>query len=259
MPYEAGGARSELLPGALHWQDMLAGPQVAAKDFQFEQVPFDHPLWILFSSGTTGLPKAIVHGHGGILLEHLKHLHFNYDVHAGEALFFFTTTGWMVWNFLLSSLVADVVPVLYDGNPAYPSADALWRVIEESGANLFGTSPTFIAHQQRAGTSPKDHFDLSKLESVTLAGSPVTAECMGWVYDNVKRDLWVASGSGGTDCCTGFLGGVSTLPVYAGEIQARALGLCRLCIQRGRQADDRSGRRTRVYRADAFHAGEILE
>jgi len=224
VPYLERGERSPLVPGTMFWDDLFDGPPVAAADFQFEQVPFDHPLWILFSSGTTGLPKAIVHGHGGILLEHLKHLHFNYDVHAREPLFFFTTTGWMVWNFLLSSLLADVVPVLYDGNPAYPQADALWRVIEESGANLFGTSPTFIAHQQRAAVVPREHFDLSRLESVTLAGSPVTAECMRWVYDNVKRDLWVASGSGGTDCCTGFLGGVSTLPVYAGEIQARALG-----------------------------------
>lgn len=224
VPYLSRSDRSVLVPNTVFWDDLFAAPPVAAADFQFEQLPFDHPLWILFSSGTTGLPKAIVHGHGGILLEHLKHLHFNYDVHAREPLFFFTTTGWMVWNFLLSSLVADVIPVLYDGNPAYPAADTLWRVIEESGANLFGTSPTFIAHQQKAGVSPKDKFDLSRLESVTLAGSPVTADCMRWVYQNVKRDLWVASGSGGTDCCTGFLCGVSTLPVYAGEIQARALG-----------------------------------
>jgi acetoacetyl-CoA synthetase len=224
VPYLSRDDRRALVPGTLFWHELFEAPPVPAGDFHFEQVAFDHPLWILFSSGTTGLPKAIVHGHGGILLEHLKHLHFNYDVHAREPLFFFTTTGWMVWNFLLSSLVADVVPVLYDGNPAYPGADALWRVIEESGANLFGTSPTYIAHQQKAQVVPKDRFDLSRLESVTLAGSPVTAECMRWVYENVKRDLWVASGSGGTDCCTGFLCGVSTLPVYAGEIQARALG-----------------------------------
>lgn len=224
IPYLNRDDRTVLAPKTRFWDELFEHPPVPATEFQFEQVPFDHPLWILFSSGTTGLPKAIVHGHGGILLEHQKHLSFNYDVHARQALFFFTTSGWMVWNFLLSALAADVVPVLYDGNPAYPSPDTLWKIVEESGATLFGTSPTFIAHQQNAAVVPKEKFDLSNLQSVTLAGSPVTAECMQWVYDNVKRDLWVVSGSGGTDCCTGFVGGVSTLPVHAGEIQARALG-----------------------------------
>jgi acetoacetyl-CoA synthetase len=225
IPYLDRSDRTVLAPNTTFWDALFEHPPVPAAGFQFEQVPFDHPLWILFSSGTTGLPKAIVHGHGGILLEHLKHLAFNYDVHPREALFFFTTTGWMVWNFLLSSLVSDVVPVLYDGNPSFPGPEALWKVIEDSKATLFGTSPTYIAHLQAAGFVPKDEFDLSHLESVTMAGSPVTAECMLWVYDNVKRDLLVASGSGGTDCCTGFVGAVSTLPVYAGEIQACGLGV----------------------------------
>jgi len=224
VPYLRPGERAVLAPRTKFWPVLFEYLPVSAAEFRFEQVPFDHPLWILFSSGTTGLPKAIVHGHGGILLEHVKHLHFNYDIHAREALFFFTTTGWMVWNFVVSSLCADVVPVLYDGNPAFPRADALWKVIEESKTTLFGSSPAFIAHQQKSAVVPKETFDLSYLQSVTLAGSPVTAECMQWVYDNVKRDLWVVSGSGGTDCCTGFVGGTSTLPVFAGEIQARALG-----------------------------------
>lgn len=224
VPYLEQHDRTVLVSGTVFWPDLFEHPPVPAGEFEFEQVRFDHPLWILFSSGTTGLPKAIVHGHGGIVLEHLKHLHFNYEMHAREAMFFFSTTGWMVWNFLVSSLLADVVPVLYDGNPGYPDGNALWRILEQSKAVLFGTSPTFIAHQQQIGQRPKDSFDLSHLQAVTLAGSPVTPECMHWVYDNVKTDLWVASGSGGTDCCTGFLGGVCTLPVYAGEIQARALG-----------------------------------
>jgi acetoacetyl-CoA synthetase len=188
------------------------------------------------------LPKAIVHGHGGILLEHLKHLHFNYEATPGHPLFFFTTTSWMVWNFLLSSLAADVIPVLYDGNPSYPGPDALWRVIEESGATLFGTSPAYIDFQRKAGVVPKQQFDLGRLESVTLAGSPVSAECMQWLYESVKADLWVASGSGGTDCCTGFVGGVSSLPVYAGEIQARALGCaCFAFDEEGREVVDEVG------------------
>jgi acetoacetyl-CoA synthetase len=224
VPYLHRSDRTAFARDMQVWDELLEHPPVSAAEFRFEQVPFDHPLWILFSSGTTGLPKAIVHGHGGILLEHLKHLHFNYDVHAREVLFFFTATGWMVWNFVVSALCADVVPVLYDGNPAFPGPDALWRLVEQSDTTLFGTSPAFIAHQQKAAIVPRDRFDLLQLQSVTLAGSPVTAECMHWVYDNVKSDLLVASGSGGTDCCTGFLGAVSTLPVYAGEIQARALG-----------------------------------
>jgi acetoacetyl-CoA synthetase len=242
IAYLHPGDRTALASRTRFWDELFEHPPVPPAEFRFEQVSFDHPLWILFSSGTTGLPKAIVHGHGGILLEHLKHLHFNYDVHAREALFFFTTTGWMVWNFVVSSLCADVVPVLYDGNPAFPGADSLWTIIEQSRATLFGTSPAFIAHQQRAAVVPKERFDLSHLQSMTLAGSPVTAECMQWVYDNVKRDLWVASGSGGTDCCTGFVGGVSKLPVYAGEIQARALGCAAYAFdQEGRAVVDEVG------------------
>ena len=230
----AGGARS--------WNELMDQPPVAAADFVCEQVPFEHPLWILFSSGTTGLPKPIVHSHGGILLEHLKHLHFNYEGRPGEPLFFFTTTSWMVWNFLLSSLTSDVIPVLYDGNPAYPGPDALWKIIEQSGAVLFGTSPAYIDLQRKSGVVPRERFDLSRLEAVTLAGSPVTAECMQWIYENVKKDLWVASGSGGTDCCTGFVGGVSLLPVYAGEIQARALGCATYAFDgEGREIIDEVG------------------
>jgi acetoacetyl-CoA synthetase len=224
------------------WAELMNQPPIAAADFVCEQVAFDHPLWILFSSGTTGLPKPIVHGHGGILLEHLKHLHFNFEATPGDPLFFFTSTSWMIWNFLLSSLAADVIPVLYDGNPAYPKADALWKVIEESGTTLFGTSPAYIDLQRKSGIVPSQQFNLNRLEAVTLAGSPVSAECMQWIYENVKADLWVASGSGGTDCCTGFVGGVSLLPVYAGEIQARALGCAAFAFDgEGREVVDEVG------------------
>jgi acetoacetyl-CoA synthetase len=241
VPYTTE-SKQTMPAGVRGWDELMNQPRIAPADFACEQVAFDHPLWILFSSGTTGLPKPIVHGHGGILLEHLKHLHFNYEATRGDPLFFFTTTSWMIWNFLLSSLAADVIPVLYDGNPGYPGPDALWKVIEESGATLFGTSPTYIDLQRKAGVVPKERFNLNRLESITLAGSPVSAECMQWIYDNVNSDLWVASGSGGTDCCTGFVSGVSMLPVYGGEIQARALGCAAFAFdEQGREIIDEVG------------------
>jgi acetoacetyl-CoA synthetase len=224
LPYLNRADREPLTPNTTLWNDLFDHPPVSASEFEFEQVPFDHPLWILFSSGTTGLPKPICHSHGGIILEQLKHLAFNFDVHPGERLFFFTTTGWMMWNFLASSLLSNVVPVLYDGNPAWPTPDVLWKMVDDSGTALFGTSPTYVAGLEKGGFIPKDKFELSSLEGIALAGSPVTPECMQWLYENVKQNLWVTSGSGGTDVCTGFVSGASILPVYAGEIQARALG-----------------------------------
>jgi acetoacetyl-CoA synthetase len=207
------------------WADIVSRPDVPADAFVCEQVPFDHPLWVLFSSGTTGLPKAIVHGHGGILLEQFKLQSFHLDLRSGDRAFFFTTTGWMMWNFCVSMLLLGVAPVLYDGNPAYPDVDVLWRAAQDSRARLFGTSPTFVELMQKAGVVPRERFDLSELEVVMPAGSPVSPAITAWFYENVKADLWIATGSGGTDCCTGFVGGVPTLPVRAGEIQARSLGV----------------------------------
>ena len=211
--------------GATPWQEVLARAPVSAAEFRFEQVPFGHPLWILFSSGTTGLPKPIVHGHGGILLETQKNGIFHFDLHPRDRLFFFTTTGWMLWNFVASSPLAGAIPVLYDGHPAFPQPDILWKLVQDARATLFGASPTYVEQLARAGIVPGDRYDLDALKSVTLAGSPATPESMAWFYRNVKQDLWVANGSGGTDCCTGFVGGVPTLPVRAGEIQAPSLGV----------------------------------
>jgi acetoacetyl-CoA synthetase len=212
-------------PGALQWRDLMDRRPVAREDFQFEQVPFDHPLWILFSSGTTGPPKAIVHGHGGITLEQMKLLAFHMDLRAGDRMFYYTTTGWMVWNFLASALMAGVVPVLYDGHPMHPDTDFLWQLVSETGTSFFGASPSYIQQIADLGIVPKEKFDLSRLRSIMLAGSPVTAEVMAWFYRNVSEDLWVGPGSGGTDICTGLVGGIPTLPVYAGEIQARHLAV----------------------------------
>lgn len=210
---------------ALLWNEVLSGTPVSADEFRFEEVPFDHPLWILFSSGTTGLPKPIVHGHGGMLLETLKNGTFHFDLHADERLLFFTTSGWMLWNFLVGTPLTKAVPVLYDGHPAYPQPDILWKLAQDAGVAAFGASPSYVEQLSKAGIIPRDRYDLSKLRTVVLAGSPATPECMVWFYRNVKQDLWLSNGSGGTDCCTGFVGGVPTLPVRAGEIQAPSLGV----------------------------------
>jgi acetoacetyl-CoA synthetase len=225
LPYLHPDDSALPLPAAVHWRTLLERPAVSAAQFQYAQVPFDHPLWTLFSSGTTGLPKPIVHGHGGILLEILKNGTFHFDLHPGERVFYFTTSGWMLWNFLTGTPLTGAVPVLYDGHPAYPTPDVLWQMAEEAGVETFGASPTYVDQLSRSGIVPRERYKLRALRTVNLAGSPASPECMAWFYTNVKPDLWVANGSGGTDCCTGFVGGVPTLPVRAGEIQAPSLGV----------------------------------
>ena len=214
------GARS------LHlWDDLFSGPDIAGEDFQFENTAFDHPLWIVYSSGTTGLPKPFVHGHGGVLLEALKFTHFHLNLKPTSCMFYFTTTGWVMWNILLSGLVAGSAVVLYDGNPMAPAPDRLWHVAQETGMTLFGASPTWLGQQMKLGITPNKSFDLTRMESILLGGSPVMPEHMAWCYENIDPDIWVTSQSGGTDVASAFVGGVPLLPVYAGEIQARLLGV----------------------------------
>jgi acetoacetyl-CoA synthetase len=191
----------------------------------FEQVPFDHPLWVVYSSGTTGLPKGLVHGHGGILLEFMKFTGLHVDVHAGDRFFWFSTTGWVMWNILQGSLLLGATPVLYDGSPGHPDLDVLWRLAQDARMSVFGTSAAYLTTCMAQGLEPGRHFNLSSLNTLGSTGSPLPKEGFQWVYEQVKKDLLLGSVSGGTDPCTAFLGSCPLLPVRAGELQCRCLGV----------------------------------
>jgi acetoacetyl-CoA synthetase len=224
LPYARPDA-APAIDGAIPWSQIASTPAPERSAFVFEQVESSTPLWVLYSSGTTGLPKAIVHSHAGIVLETLKGGGLAQDLAPGQRMFFYTTTGWMMFNALVGALLSGAAIVLYDGHPAHPGPELLWRLAAEAGATTFGASPTFVQLMRKAGIVPRELFDLSALRGVLLTGSPVTPESTAWFYESINDDIWVNSPSGGTELCAAIVGGSPLLPVYAGEIQCRALGM----------------------------------
>ncbi len=196
-----------------------------APSLEFAQLPFDHPLYIMYSSGTTGLPKSIVHGAGGTLLQHMKELRLHGDISDRETVFYFTTCGWMMWNWLVSNLALGASIVLYDGSPFHPDPSAMWQMAEEFGITIFGTSAKFIAACKGYGLVPKERHNLSLIKTILSTGSPLVEESYDYVYTSIKEDVQLSSITGGTDLISSFAGGNATLPVYRGEIQCRALGM----------------------------------
>jgi acetoacetyl-CoA synthetase len=217
------GSQIDNLRDTLLWDDLFDAT-VPTPALEFERVPFSHPLWVLYSSGTTGLPKPIVQGQGGILLEHLRALAFHLDLRPEDRFFWYTSTGWMMWNMVVSGLLIGSTPILYNGSPAYPDMNVLWRLAEETGMTYFGTSAAYISACRKAGLEPGRQFDLGHLRAIGSTGSPLSVDGFQWVYEKVGRHPALESISGGTDLCTAFVGGCRLLPVRAGEIQCRYLG-----------------------------------
>jgi len=221
VPYLKPDATPDGLDQAVTWDEMMA----VRGELTFEQVPFDHPLWVVYSSGTTGLPKGLVHGHGGILLEFMKFSRLHMNIQPGDRFFWFSTTGWVMWNILQGSLLQGATPILYDGSPGYPDLNVVWDLAARAKMTFLGTSAAYLTGCMQAGLEPGHQYDLTHLKAIGSTGSPLPVEGFKWVYERVKKDVLLGSTSGGTDPCTGFLGSCPLLPVRAGELQCRCLGV----------------------------------
>jgi len=223
VPYTEAKPDISAIPGAVRYQDFLSEP--GSREIQFEQLPFDHPVYIMYSSGTTGVPKCIVHGAGGTLIQHLKELMLHTDLKRDDTIFYFTTCGWMMWNWLVSSLAVGAAIVLFDGSPFYPDAGALFKLAQDEKITVFGTSAKYLASVEKAGLKPGKEYDLSSLKAILSTGSPLSVESFEFVYRDIKKDLCLSSISGGTDLISCFALGNPIGPVYAGELQCRGLGM----------------------------------
>ena len=239
LPYLNENSQLEKVDNCLLWKEAMDQKE---SSLSFTAVPFDHPIWVLYSSGTTGKPKAITHSHGGTLLEHLKYVAFHNDVHPGERFFWFSTTGWMMWNFVQATLLRGATIVLYDGSPGYPDLNVLWKMAQDTGLHHFGTSAPYLVACMKRGLNPGKEFDLSGLRSISSTGAPLPPEAFDYVYNSIKEDLWLCSMSGGTDVCTAFVGGNPLWPVFEGEIQCRALGCALYAVdENGQSMDEQVG------------------